>query len=164
MNDVFQIMDPAPKIEVRDDMNKVFIGSNWRSFANFTYVIQRHGFDIETSATKIILDCKTIKGKQEFTLVLDSGDLDTEKRFFQAYDRLKPASVGAKLYRDYFNPGKILQDIRQKDADYIATDEKRVLVATQPCFIYDPVQNLSFYIVEGYSNTGCRVLDLWIQN
>ena len=131
-----------PDIEVRNNFNCVLINNEWCQFANFTYKITRHGEDIKTDAKWIILDCKTIKDEDggEFTLILDSADLDTDAYFFKAYQSQKPKSVKVKLKQNNFKIGNVLRDIEQKDTEYVARDENKVLIATEPCLIHDAAQ------------------------
>ena len=137
-----------PIIEVRDNFNKVLINNEWCQFANFEYKITRHGEDIKTKGKWIILDCKTIKDEDggEFTLILDSADLDTDAYFFKAYERQKPKSVKVKLKQKNFKNGNVLRDIEQKDTDYVARDENKVLIATEPCLIHDDAQGTVYML------------------
>ena len=115
------------------------------NFANFTFTIQRHGHDMKTKQKKIILDCTVISSGEQFPLVLDSTDMDIESNFFKAYYAQKPAKVPSKLKQQEFKWGKVLKNISSMDENYIPTEDKKVLILTEPGFFVDDDQNLEFY-------------------
>ena len=112
--------DTAPNVltEIRGDWNSVKIKKQWTQFANFTFEIKRHGFEVKTKAYKIILDCRMIKHGGEFTILFDSGDFDSESNFFKVFNQQKPMSLGIKVDKAVFRTGNVLKNITTMDDVY----------------------------------------------
>lgn len=113
--------DAAPDVvmEIRGQWNGTYVNKKWTKIANFSWEIRRHGHDLKSDTNKIVLDCRMIKGGEEFYLVLESGDLDIESNFFKAYNKQKPKNCGAKLEQKDFRNGRVLKNISTMDDKYI---------------------------------------------
>ena len=141
---------PVPTTEVRDGWNSVQIKGQWTQFCNCTFSINSHGYDVKSDATLIILDCTKIGGQQEhFQLIFDSTALNTEAKFIKAFEAQKPKNINAKLYHTEFKNGRVLKNIFDMDDKFVKTENNKVFILSEPGLINDPVQNLSFYIVDG---------------
>jgi hypothetical protein len=54
--------------------------------------------------------------------------------------------VKAKLKQKNFKFGNVLRDIEQKDTDYVAREENKILIATEPCLIHDDAQGTVYIL------------------
>ena len=78
-------MAKAKAIEtfVSEGYNCVTVNGVTQKFCDFTFVVRRHAIDIETEATKYILDCKTIVDEELFFVILDRNDLNSPQSFWK---------------------------------------------------------------------------------
>ena len=107
---------------------------------------------MKTQGNKIILDCTIIKNGYQFPLILDSGDLDSDEKFFKVYDAQRPKSCGAKVQRIDFKLCRVIKNISGLDDAYnlLATEDQKVYIASEPGFVcVDEESNLEFYVLEG---------------
>ena len=97
------------------------------------------------------MDCETIGDRQEFYIVLDRSDLDTFQLFKAKYDSQKPESISASLLGENARLGNINQDILNQ-IDLYKNDiqnQEEYLLVSEPNFIEDEEQELTFFVLEG---------------
>ena len=104
------------RVNVTKGKKQVKWYDDWLSFANFDYLIEGHGFDVDTRSIKYLLKCEGLTENFNFIVPLCPSDLNTSAKFMKVMDKF--GVQDAYLKSDVVKRCKIEDDILSLIEDY----------------------------------------------